>query len=137
MISNCLIFADGRDNSLLVPLDGKIHQCQAFPRHPDIFEVRKFISPSFEMIIPILLSFYALACCTYKGNTYVKVLSLIFIAEYLIRMYYFTPFVYYFIFLHAVSSILAGIAVADIINRWRYSIWIIIGYFIAIKIFHF
>ena len=66
---------------------------------PAVFDVRRFIHPSPEMYIPILLSLYALAKCTYKGNLYVKIISIIFIAEFIIRQYYFTPFVYYFAFL--------------------------------------
>ena len=92
---------------------------------PDIFEARRFVSPSFEMIIPIFFAMYALAKCAYSGNIYIKTVSAIFVAEYLIRLYYFTPFLYYYIFLHAIASTLAGVAVMDIIKRRRYVAWIL------------
>lgn len=94
---------------------------------PDIFDVRKFVSPSFEMIVPLLFSMYALAKCTYNSNIYVKTISAIFIAEYIIRMYFFTPFLYYFIFLHALASTFAGVAIIHIINKRSYLAWILAG----------
>ena len=45
-------------------------------------------------------------------------------------MYYFTPFVYYFSFLLAISSILSGVAVARIVEKKEYFVWIFICYFI-------
>lgn len=101
-------------------------------RIPDVFYTRRFITPTFEMSIPIFLSFYALLRCFYNGNVYIKVIGLLFIAEYIIRMYYFTPFVYYFSFLHAVSSIYAGVAVADIIKKSPVLVWLSVTYFLVL-----
>lgn len=39
---------------------------------PDVFYTRRFIHPSFEMTVPLLLAFYALARCVWSGNLYVK-----------------------------------------------------------------
>lgn len=96
---------------------------------PDVFYTRRFICPSIESFIPILLSFYVLAKCVYNGNIYIRLASVIFILEYVIRMYYFTPFVYYFSFLHAIASVLAGVAATDMIKKYSWIVWIFIGYF--------
>jgi hypothetical protein len=99
---------------------------------PDIFDVRQFVSPSLEMMVPLLFAIYALAKCTYKGNVYVKTVSMIFIGEYLIRLFYFTPFLYYYIFLHAIASTLAGVGVHEIISRKKNIIWIFVIYFFTL-----
>lgn len=96
---------------------------------PDVFYTRRFIYPSFEMSVPLLLAVVSLGCCVYGGNIYVKIIGAVFIMEYLIRFYYFTPFVYYFAFLHVVSSILAGVAAASMIKKKKWVVWIFIAYF--------
>lgn len=99
---------------------------------PDVFYTRRFIYPNNELVIPILLSLYALATSVYKGNRYVRIIAILFIAEYIIRMYYFTPFVYYFSFLLAISSTLSGVAVAKILEKRHYLVWIFISYFVIL-----
>jgi len=105
-------------------------------RIPAVFDVRRYIHPSAEMFIPILLSLYALAKCVYNGNIYVRIIAVIFIAEYIIRIYYFTPFVYYFAFLHAIAAVLAGVAAVDMINKRKYIVWIFIAYFYALSVYY-
>ena len=97
---------------------------------PDVFYTRRFISPCWEMIYPLILAFYSLLFCSYKENIYVKIISAIFVIEYVIRMYYFTPFIYYFAFLHAMASIMAGIGAMDIIRRHSYLVWCFVAYFL-------
>ena len=99
---------------------------------PDVFYTRRFIHPSPEMLVPIFLSIYAMAFCYYNGNIYVKTAGAIFVVEFIIRQYYFTPFVYYFAFLHAIASAFAGVAVIDIINKRKHLIWLFLGYFIIL-----
>ena len=96
---------------------------------PDVFYIRRFIYPSAEMFVPILLSLYALASSVYKGNIYIRMTATIFIAEYIIRMYCFTPFVYYFAFLHAIASVLAGVGAVALINKYKWVAWLIVAYF--------
>lgn len=99
---------------------------------PDIFEVRRFVSPSLEMLVPILFAIYALARSMYNSNIYVKTVGAIFIGEYLIRLYYFTPFLYYYIFLHAIACTLAGVGVCDIIKQRQKVVWVFATYFIML-----
>ncbi|MCM1324442.1 MAG: glycosyltransferase family 39 protein [Acetobacter sp.] len=99
---------------------------------PAVFYTRRFISPTAEMYVPLILSLYALWCSTYNGNLYIKIISILFIAEFLIRLYYFTPFVYYFAFLHIIASIVAGIAAADIVRNKPYLKWLFVIYFAVI-----
>ena len=99
---------------------------------PAVFERRRFIYPSIETLLPVFLSLYALVKCVYGKSIYIKVVSIIFIGEFLIRMYYFTPFVYYFAFLHGMASIMAGIAAADIISKKQWMIGLFMAYFIAL-----
>lgn len=98
----------------------------------DVFDVRRFITPSFEMCVPLYLALYALIACTYKGNLFIKVVSMVFIAEFAIRLYYFTPFVYYFAFMHVIASILAGVAAVSLAEKYKYSIWIFLAYFLVL-----
>lgn len=99
---------------------------------PAVFDVRRFIYPTPEMFVPILFSLYALWHSAYNGNIYLKITSAVFIFEFIIRMYYFTPFVYYFAFLHIIASVLAGKAVTDIIDKHQYFKWVILAYFITL-----
>jgi len=99
---------------------------------PAVFYTRRYIYPSAEMFVPILLSFYALARCVYSGNIYVRMTAIIFASEYIIRMYYFTPFVYYFAFLHAIASIFAGVAAIDMIKRCHWLVWLFVSYFLIL-----
>lgn len=99
---------------------------------PAVFYTRRFISPSPEMCLPLILSVLALLKCAYCGNVYIKTVSILFIAECLIRFYYFTPFVYYFAFLHTISSVLAGVAAAEIVKKRQWLRWIFMIYFIAV-----
>ncbi len=99
---------------------------------PDVFYTRRFIHPSYEMAIPILLAIYALAKCFYKGNEYVKITGCIFMAEYVIRLYYFTPFVYYFAFLHVAASLLAGVAAVSLVKKYKFAVWAFIAYFLVL-----
>lgn len=99
---------------------------------PEVFHTRRYIYPSPEMFIPILLSLYALAKCFYSGNIYIKIVGLSFIAEFIIRVYYFTPFVYYFAFLHAIASVFAGVAAISLVNKYRQFVWLFVGYFIVL-----
>ena len=103
---------------------------------PAVFHTRRFIYPSWEMIFPLLLSFYALFNYCYKGNVYIKTTCFIFIAEYVIRLYYFTPFVYYYSFLHVIASILAGVTASEFSKKYKYFIWVILCYFVAIGTFY-
>ncbi len=100
-----------------------------------VFDIRRFITPSPEMLVPIFLSFYALLC-SYKANREIKIVSMIFIAEFWIRMYYFTPFVYYFAFLHVMASIMAGIAAVELSKKYKYTAWIFLTYFLALGGFY-
>lgn len=99
---------------------------------PDVFYTRRFIHPSFEMTVPILLAIYALIKNVYTGNLYIKTFALIFIIEYIIRIYYFTPFVYYFALLHALASILAGVVVSEMIKKKQWIIYLCAGYFLIL-----
>ena len=99
---------------------------------PDVFYTRRYIHPSLEMTVPILFAIYALVKNVYDGNVYIKTFAIIFILEYLIRMYYFTPFVYYFALLHALASTLAGVAVAEIIKKKQWFSYIVLSYFIVL-----
>lgn len=99
---------------------------------PDVFFTRRFIHPSTEMLVPIALSLYALAKCAYNGNVYVKTVSYIFMAEFIIRQYYFTPFVYYFAFLHGIASVLAGVAIKNITDKKPWMIWLFVIYFMTL-----
>lgn len=99
---------------------------------PAVFYTRRFIPPTAEMCIPMLLSLYALGKCMYNGNKYVKMIGILFIAECIIRLYYFTPFIYYFALLHILSSILAGVGAMAIISQKPWSIWLLISYFVGL-----
>lgn len=99
---------------------------------PDVFYTRRFISPSAEMYIPLILSLYALGKCAYSGNIYIKITGIIFIAEFLIRMYFVTPFVYYFAFLHQISSVFAGVACVEIVKRRQWLKTVFVAYFIIV-----
>ncbi|MBO5038466.1 MAG: glycosyltransferase family 39 protein [Alphaproteobacteria bacterium] len=99
---------------------------------PAVFHTRRFIHPSAEMFVPILLSLYALARVFYNGDIYIKIIGFAFIAELLIRIYYFTPFVYYFAFLHAIASVFAGVAAVSLINRYRWAVWLFLTYFMVL-----
>lgn len=103
---------------------------------PAVFYTRRFIYPSWEMIFPLLLSFYALFNYCYRGNIYTKITCFMFISEYAIRLYYFTPFVYYYSFLHVIASILAGITASEFSKKYKYFIWVILCYFIAVGTFY-
>lgn len=99
---------------------------------PDVFYTRRFIHPSFEMTVPLLLAFYALARCGWSGNLYVKIIGAVFAFEYIIRFYYFTPFVYYFAFLHAVASTMAGVAASEMIRKRQWLALVFAGYFVIL-----
>lgn len=95
---------------------------------PDVFFTRRNIHPTYEMMIPIIFSLYGVYKYLYNANNYVKVVGFLFIAEYIIRLYYFSPFVYYFAFLHAISSIYAGYVVSEIIKKYKYFILVVVAY---------
>lgn len=99
---------------------------------PAVFYTRRYISPSPEMFAPIILSLYALARCAYCGSIYIKTICILFMAEFLIRFYYFTPFVYYFAFLHGISSILAGVAAVEIVKNKHWMKGLFVIYFVII-----
>lgn len=99
---------------------------------PAVFDVRRFIHPSFEMTVPILLALYAVARYLYNAGIYVKIIGVVFICEYIIRMYYFTPFVYYFAFLHVAASLLAGVAASEIIKKRPAAVWAFVLYFMVL-----
>lgn len=103
---------------------------------PDVFYTRRHIYPSFEMVAPLVLSLYVLAKYTYNGNIYLKITSIIFISEYFIRMYYFTPFVYYFAFLGVMASLMAGYAAAELVKKRQWLQWVFLGYFIALGVWY-
>lgn len=96
---------------------------------PDVFYTRRFISPCFEMYVPLALSLYALWKMGYGNNVYLKTICILFIAEFLIRFYYFTPFVYYFAFMHTISSVLAGVAAVEIVKKKQWIKWLFVAYF--------
>ena len=52
--------------------------------------------------------------------------------EYAIRLYYFTPFIYYYAFLHAIASIMAGVAVSEMVKKKEWIIWIVVIYFLGL-----
>ncbi len=99
---------------------------------PDVFYTRRFIYPSFEIIVPLAFAFYALARYVYNGSVYLKITGIIFAAEYLIRMYYFTPFVYYFAFLGGMASLLAGYAAVEMTQKHKWAQWLFLAYFVAV-----
>lgn len=99
---------------------------------PDVFYTRRFISPAAEMYVPLMLSLYALGKCFYDGNKYLKIIGILFIAEFLFRMYYFTPFVYYFAFLHQISSVLAGVAAVAMTRNKQWLKGLFAAYFIVV-----
>ncbi len=99
---------------------------------PDVFYTRRHIHPGYEMTIPLLLAIFALARYVYSGNLYLKLTAAIFAAEYIIRMYYFTPFVYYFAFLHIMASVMAGIVASALIKRKQWTALIFASYFIIL-----
>lgn len=96
---------------------------------PSVFYTRRFIYPSVEIMIPIFLSFYALIKYCYNGNIYLRVIGIVFIAEYVIRMYYFTPFVYYFAFLGVIASVLAGVVASNITQHYKWMKCLFVIYF--------
>ncbi len=99
---------------------------------PDVFYTRRFIHPSYEMTIPILLAIYALVKNVYSGSVYVKSFAAVFVIEYIIRMYYFTPFVYYFALLHALACTLAGVAISEMVKKRQWIIYIVLGYLLIL-----
>ncbi len=99
---------------------------------PAVFYTRRFIYPSIEIIIPVMLSFYALVKYCYNGSIYLKIIGVIFACEYIIRMYYFTPFVYYFAFLGAISSVLAGYTAVNITQHHKWGQGIFLAYFAVV-----
>lgn len=101
-------------------------------RIPDVFYTRRYIYPAWETFVPIVLCLYAMAKCLYNGSIYVRIIGALFIAEFIIRMYYFTPFVYYFTTLHAFASILAGVAAVNLINKRQWWAWVFASYFALI-----
>lgn len=96
---------------------------------PHVFYTRRYISPCPEMYVPLLLSLVALWRYTYNGTIYVKITAMLFIAEFIIRMYYLTPFVYYFAFLQVISSILAGVTAANFAENKPKIKWLFVIYF--------
>lgn len=99
---------------------------------PAVFYTRRFIPPTAEMYVPLLLALFALGKCVYKGNIYIKIIGILFIAEFLFRLYYFTPFVYYFSFLHKIASVLAGVATVEIVRKKQGLKWLFVAYFIML-----
>ena len=99
---------------------------------PSVFFTRRFIYPSYEMMLPIVISLYGCFRYLYGGNIYVKITGLCFILEFIIRLYYFTPFVYYYAFLHAITSIFAGYVLSLAINNKPKLIYLVIVYFIVL-----
>lgn len=99
---------------------------------PDVFYTRRFIHPSYEMFVPILLAIYAMIKYVYRGNIYIKICCIIFMMEYIIRLYYFTPFIYYYAFLHAIASIMAGVAISEMVKKRERIIWIVVIYFLGL-----
>ena len=99
---------------------------------PAVFYTRRFIHPSFEMMVPIFFSLYGCFKYLYHSNIYVKIAGVVFIFEFLIRIYYFTPFVYYFAFLHAASSIYAGVVITNLCSKYKYFIWSVLVYFLVV-----
>lgn len=99
---------------------------------PAVFYTRRHIYPCFEMMSPIILSLYGVYKYLYSANTSVKLIGAMFIFEYIIRMYYFTPFIYYFAFLHAIASIFAGYVVYEIAKKYKFFMYGIVVYFVAL-----
>lgn len=99
---------------------------------PAVFYTRRFISPTAEMYLPLILSLFAMAKCVYNGNMYVKIIAVLFIAEFLFRLYYFTPFVYYFAFLHQMASVLAGVAAVELTKKRQWLKGLFVAYFIVV-----
>lgn len=99
---------------------------------PDVFYTRRFIYPSFEIIVPLAFAFYAMVKYVYNGSVYLKISAAVFASEYLIRMYYFTPFVYYFAFLGVMAALMAGYAAAELAKKHKMVPWLFLAYFIAL-----
>ncbi len=99
---------------------------------PAVFYTRRFISPTAEMYVPLLLALFALGRCVYDGNIYIRIIGILFVAEFLFRLYYFTPFVYYFAFLHQIASVMAGIAAVELVKKRPWLKWLFAAYFITV-----
>ena len=102
---------------------------------PQVFAKRRFIAPSPEMWGPIILALYALIKCS-NNNLYYRIISIIFMAEFVIRMYYLTPFIYYFAFLHAIASILAAAMIMEFAKKNKQVIIIVLLYFLGLGYFY-
>ena len=99
---------------------------------PAVFDVRRFIYPSYEMCVPIIFAITGLVCCMYQGNKFIKIMGILFITEYIIRLYYFTPFIYYFAYLHVLSSAFAGATAAYLIKKSKYVVFAFMAYFLVL-----
>lgn len=99
---------------------------------PAVFHTRRFIHPSYEMMVPIFISLYGVYKYLYHSNIYAKILGVVFICEYMIRMFYFTPFIYYFAFLHAISSIYAGFTISELAKKYKYILLAVLVYFVVL-----
>lgn len=99
---------------------------------PAVFFTRRFIHPSYEMMVPIFISLIGCFRYLYHSNISAKIVGIAFAFEFIIRLYYFTPFVYYFAFLHAISSIYAGYVLKELIQEHKHFIWLVLAYFLAV-----
>lgn len=94
---------------------------------PDVFYTRRFIHPSFEMTVPLLLAFYALARCVWSGNLYVKS-SVRFSHLNTSFVLLFHALCLLFAFLHAVASTMAGVAASEMIRKRQWLALVFAGY---------
>ncbi|MBR5598629.1 MAG: glycosyltransferase family 39 protein, partial [Alphaproteobacteria bacterium] len=99
---------------------------------PDVFFTRRYIYPAYETIVPTIISLYGCFRYMYSSNVYAKVIGMCFIVEFIVRLYYFTPFAYYYAFLHAIASIYAGYVLNEIIKNNKKILYFFLIYFIIL-----
>lgn len=94
---------------------------------PELFDERRIglIWPELKFLL--ITSFLCLAFCFKNSNIYLKILFIIFILEFIQRIFYFSAFAYYFSLLIYISSILCGVFINNILlKRFYPAIYILI-----------
>ncbi len=86
---------------------------------PELFDERRIGMIWPELKLLLAGAFLALVFCFKKANLYFKILALIFIAELLQRLFYFSAFAYYFYLLIYTAAILSAVFLAEkVFKRW-------------------
>ncbi len=86
---------------------------------PELFEDRRIgiIWPELKLLL--IGALCALLFCLRKSNIYFKIIALIFVAELVQRLFYFSAFAYYFFLLIYTASILTAVFLAEkVFKRW-------------------